>query len=74
VLHLAANRPVDLNWVTQNVRSCSLSVVVPGLKYEKVLPATGEVSLKIPPQAKGTVMPYSCSMGMYTGQFVFDLN
>ena len=55
------------------MRSCSLSVVVPGLNYQKVLPGTGTVTMDIPAQAKGTVMRYSCSMGMYTGQLVFDL-
>ena len=74
VLHLSAVKPVSLNWVTKNVRSCSLSVVVPGLDYQKVLPATGTVKMDIPAQAKGTVMRYSCSMGMYTGQLVFDLD
>ncbi len=74
VLHLAANRSVNLNWVTKNVHSCALSVVVPGLNYQKVLPSSGQVSLQVPAQGKGTVMQYSCSMGMYTGQLVFDQN
>ncbi len=73
VLHLTAGKPVSLNWVTQNVRSCSLSVVVPTLNYQKVLPSTGTTAMKIPAQQKGTVIRYSCSMGMYTGQLVFDL-
>jgi uncharacterized protein len=73
VLHLAANRPVRLIWATKNVSSCALAVVVPALKYEKMLPNTGLVDLNIPAQKKGTVMNYSCSMGMYTGQLVFDL-
>ncbi len=74
VLHLSADKPVSLNWVTKDVRSCSLSVVVPGLNYQKVLPGTGTVKLDIPAQVRGTVMRYSCSMGMYTGQLVFDLD
>jgi sulfite exporter TauE/SafE len=72
VLHLPVKRAVSLDWVTRNTRSCALSVVVPGLNYHQVLPNTGEVTLKIPAQEKGTVIRYSCSMGMYTGQLVFD--
>jgi sulfite exporter TauE/SafE len=73
VLHLPANRAISLNWVSENVHSCALSVVVPDLSYEKVLPSTGQVALQIPSQPKGTLMRYSCSMGMYLGQLVFDL-
>jgi uncharacterized protein len=72
VLHLPAEKPVVLNWVTKNTQSCSLSIVVPALYYQNILPRTGQVALDIPAQAKGTVMRYSCSMGMYTGQLVFD--
>ena len=72
ILHLAAGKPLTLNWVTNRVSSCAVSVVVPGLNYQKVLPATGQVVLAVPAQQKDTVMRYSCSMGMYTGQLVFD--
>jgi hypothetical protein len=30
--------------------------------------------MEIPAQKKGTLMRYSCSMGMYLGQLVFDLD
>jgi hypothetical protein len=73
VLHLAANRPVRLIWVTTGTHSCALSVVVPGLNYQQILPSTGTVAFNIPTQKSGTVLDYSCSMGMYTGQLVFDL-
>ena len=72
VLHLAANKPVTLTWLTTGVATCALSVVIPALNYEKTLPSTGQVSLEIPAQQKGTVIEYSCSMGMYHGQLVFD--
>lgn len=72
VLHLAANQPVKLTWITGNTYSCARAVVVPSLNYQQVLPPTGEVSINIPSQAMGKVIRYSCSMGMYTGQFVFD--
>jgi uncharacterized protein len=73
VLHLAANRPVKLIWVTKGTRSCALAVVIPALRYERVLPSAGLIGLDIPAQKKGTTMNYSCSMGMYPAQLVFDL-
>ena len=72
ILHLSAGVPLTLNWVTNQVSSCSLAVVVPGLSFQRVLARTGKYALAVPAQAKGTVMRYSCSMGMYTGQLVFD--
>ncbi len=74
VLHMPANKAENLTWVTKNTSSCALAVVVPGLEYQQLLPTTGQVSLQVPAQAKGTVMRYSCSMGMFTGQIVFDLD
>lgn len=71
-LHVTASQPVRLIWVTRDVTSCALDVVVPGVAYEKALPHTGQEILDIPPQARGTVMRYSCSMGMYAGQLIFD--
>jgi uncharacterized protein len=73
VLHLPANRPVTLEWVTNETKACSRSVVLPALKYHQILPVTGRVKFDIPAQAKGTVLRYTCSMGMYPSQLVFDL-
>jgi plastocyanin domain-containing protein len=73
-LHLPANRPVSLEWVTENTQTCARSVVIPGLQYTKILPPTGRIKLDIPPQPKGTILRYTCSMGMYPSQLVFDLD
>jgi hypothetical protein len=47
---------------------------MPGLEYAEILPSTGRVRLDIPAQEKGTVFRYSCSMGMYPSELVFDLD
>jgi sulfite exporter TauE/SafE len=73
VLHLPANQPVTIAWVTENTQTCARSVVIPGLSYQKILPSSGRVSLEIPAQDPGTVLRYTCSMGMYPSQMVFDL-
>ena len=73
VLHLPANQEVSIEWVTRNTQACSRSVVVPDLEYQKILPTTGRVTMDIPAQEKGAIIRYTCSMGMYPSQFVFDL-
>jgi hypothetical protein len=74
VLHLPAEKPVTLSWVTTGTRSCARSVVIPGLNYQKLLPTVGQVAFDIPAQKRGTTIEYSCSMGMYFGKLVFDQN
>jgi plastocyanin domain-containing protein len=74
ILHLPARQLVTVDWVMNNTQSCARSVVIPGLDYQKILPTTGRVKLEIPAQEKGTVLRYTCSMGMYPSQFVFDLD
>ena len=70
-LYAKAEEPVKLNVVTQNTRSCAVAFVIPDLNYETLLPTTGVTAIDIPPQKPGTVMPFTCSMGMYTGVIVF---
>ncbi len=64
--------PTRLIFVSDNVRSCSLALVIPELNVEQLLPSTGEFTVEVPPQPAGKVLRYSCSMGMYSGQIVFD--
>ncbi len=73
LLHLPANRPVSIEWVTENTQTCARSIVIPALEYQKIVPPIGRVRFDIPAQQPGTVIRYSCSMGMYPSQFVFDL-
>ena len=74
VLHLPADKPISLEWVTENTETCARSVVMPGLDYHEILPSTGRVRFEIPAQKQGTVLRYSCSMGMYPSELVFDLD
>ncbi len=70
--HAAANITYKLDIITDNTRSCARAFVIPTLNVEETLPVTGKITVDIPPQATGTVLRYSCSMGMYTGEIVFD--
>ena len=74
LLHARANTALKLNMVTDNTYSCARGFVIPALNVEQLLPASGRVVIDIPPQKSNTVMQFTCSMGMYTGQIVFDLN
>jgi sulfite exporter TauE/SafE len=70
-LRAKAGVPLTLNVVTDNTVSCARAFVIPDLNVEQVLPQTGTSPIQIPPQKAGTVMQFTCSMGMYTGQIEF---
>jgi sulfite exporter TauE/SafE len=70
-LEAQANQALQLELVTDNTYSCARDFVIPALKVYILLPETGRVTVDIPPQEPGTVMRFTCSMGMYTGQIVF---
>ena len=72
VTHAKPDQPFQLALVTDEVYSCSRAFVIPSLKVEEMLPATGTVTVDIPPQPAGSKLFYSCSMGMYSGVIVFD--
>lgn len=73
VVHARAGVPVTLRMVSKNVRSCSLALIIPALDVFEILDPTGVREIHIPAQEAGTRMPYSCSMGMYSGTIIFDL-
>jgi uncharacterized protein len=71
-LYAKAGVPVSLNVVTYQTFSCARAFVIPALGVETLLPQTGTVPIDIPPQEAGTVLRFTCSMGMYTGEIVFN--
>jgi uncharacterized protein len=70
-LFAPAGSPARLNVVTEDTRSCAVAFVIPMLNYETLLPETGTTTIDIPPQPPGTVLAFTCSMGMYTGEIVY---
>lgn len=72
VLRAPANQKVSLDLVTAETYSCSRDFVIPSIDFYQLLPETGRVTVEISPQTPGTVMRFTCSMGMYTGQIVFE--
>ena len=71
-LQAKANQSLKLDLVTDKTYSCARDFVIPALDFYTLLPETGRVTVDIPPQEPGTVMRFTCSMGMYTGQIVFE--
>jgi len=67
-----AGKDFTLNLVTNKTYSCSRDFVIPALNYYQLLPDTGTVQVNIPAQEKGSKLFFTCSMGMYTGQIVFE--
>ena len=71
-LSAPAGKDFTLNLVTDQTYSCSRDFVIPALDFYELLPDTGTVKVDIPAQAKGSTLFFTCSMGMYTGQIVFE--
>lgn len=72
VVRAKAGAAVKLRLVSSNVQSCSRAFVIPSLGVQELLESTGETVIEIPPQDKGTQIPFSCSMGMFGGTILFD--
>jgi hypothetical protein len=71
-LKAPADKDLTLNLVTDQTYSCARDFVIPALDYYQLLPDTGTVRVNIPAQEKGSELFFTCSMGMYTGQIVFE--
>ena len=71
-LKAQAGKEFTLNLITNETYSCARDFVIPALDYYELLPDTGTVQVNIPAQEKGSTLFFTCSMGMYTGQIVFE--
>jgi len=71
-LKAPADKELTLNLVTDRTYSCARDFVIPALNFYELLPDTGMVKVNIPAQTSGSTLFFTCSMGMYTGQIVFE--
>lgn len=67
-ISLTKNIPVKLKLITNNTYSCARAFTIPALNIQRILPSTGETIIEFTPTQTGKI-PFSCSMGMYTGIF-----
>jgi sulfite exporter TauE/SafE len=71
-LKAPAGQDFTLNLVTDQTYSCARDFVIPSLNYYQLLPDTGTTQVTIPAQKAGSTLFFTCSMGMYTGQIIFE--
>jgi sulfite exporter TauE/SafE len=72
VLQAPADTELTLNLITKNTNSCSRAFLIPELNISELLDQTGTKSVQIPAQPAGKKIAFTCSMGMYTGEIVFN--
>ena len=63
-----ANKPITLRVNTKSTYDCSSGIRIPSLNITKQLPSDGVTDIEIPAQTAGTIVDFTCSMGMYSGQ------
>jgi sulfite exporter TauE/SafE len=68
VKKLVAGIPVRLTLITNSVIGCSRAFTIPDYNISRILPQTGKTILEFTPEKLGN-LTYTCSMGMYSGQF-----
>lgn len=68
VKKLKAGIPVRLTLTSNSVAGCSRAFTIPDYNITKILPQTGTEVLEFTPEKLGN-LTYTCSMGMYTGNF-----
>jgi len=71
-LKAPAGKDLKLNLVTDGTYSCALDFLIPALDFYQMLSPVGTFQVSIPAQEKGSTLYFTCSMGMYTGQIVFE--
>ena len=67
-----AGVPTKLIMRSAGAFDCSSALTIPSLKYQKMLPPTGETEIDIGIWKKGETMQGLCSMGMYNFQIKFN--
>jgi Cu+-exporting ATPase len=72
IVKAKAGIETTLRVATKETYDCSVSLVIPKLKYEKFLSSNGVEEIKIPAEkATGTINGL-CSMGMYSFKIIFE--
>ncbi|MEI6039759.1 MAG: sulfite exporter TauE/SafE family protein [Candidatus Berkelbacteria bacterium] len=63
--------PVELSVYANSATTCVRVFVIPSLKVNKVVPEKEPLIIKFTPTKLGKI-PFTCSMGMYQGEFVVE--
>ncbi|MBP7118966.1 sulfite exporter TauE/SafE family protein [Candidatus Woesebacteria bacterium] len=65
---LRVNVPVKLTLTSVDAGGCVQVFTIPQMNIKKLLPINGKEVITFTPTKTG-ILPFSCAMGMYTGQF-----
>jgi uncharacterized protein len=71
-LFAPAGQTITLHLVTHNTTSCSRDFTIPAFNMDVLLDQNGDRVVELPPQKSGSTLHYACSMGMFTGDIVFE--
>jgi sulfite exporter TauE/SafE len=72
LLKAPAGQALQLKLLSSKTYSCARAFTIPSLDIEVLAPETGTVSVDIPAQKPGTRLGFTCSMGMYSGEIIFN--
>ncbi len=71
-LTIHADQPTRITFRSDGVFSCALAIVIPNIGVSLTLKPTDLQTIEIPALQSGEQLPYSCSMGMFTGVIVAE--
>lgn len=66
-----AETPLQITFVSEDVYSCASAIVFPALRMQLYLDQDDRQTIDIPLQKAGTILRYTCAMGMYSGRISF---
>ena len=72
LLHAPAGQNVRINLITSKTYSCARAFTIPSLNISALAPETGKQTVDVPAQKAGTRLGFTCSMGMYSGEILFE--
>ena len=72
VVKIKANLPTHFTLESKDVFSCSLAFVIPSLGVQVIMDPTDRETIDLPAFASGDQIPFSCSMGMFTGIIIVE--
>jgi len=62
--------PAEIKLINDGARGCIQAFIIPDLNIRAIL-KSDSTTLRFTPEKKGKI-PFTCSMGMYWGEFVVE--
>lgn len=70
-IRLKKGVPAEITLTNDGARGCIRSFVVPDLNLRQIVPSSGSTTIRFTPTKVGKIN-FTCSMGMYNGQFIVE--